>query len=245
MLFSTFLFVITMVLAAICAQAIGLSEGELPLITLMIPALWLLPRGGLSRIVLLIVLLAYGLTLPTQPASLSISMWMLFPITMVALSRYSSRRVAIVCGVAVVTLLVGIMLAQSEHKIEGTPWLTAIQAVSILMIWWVVSCWKLSYKNYWWSIGLVVPMIMADLSMAALVSLSTIAMIATMEHLQRIANFKWGILLCWGIPSISFTTILVNPVIDVPHLILIVWIGFLATAWLTDYILRSSQEQVE
>ncbi|WP_165311814.1 hypothetical protein [Vibrio ziniensis] len=245
MLFSTFLFIITMVLAVICAQAIGVSNGELPLITLMIPALWMLPKGGISRFTLLVTLLVYGFTLSSQPAALSICMWMLFPICMVAFSRYSNRRVVIICGLIVVTLLIGVMFMQSDNRIEGTPWITAIQVASVLIAWWVVRSWKPYYKNYWWALGFVVPMIMADLSIAALVSLSSTGMIATMENLQRMANFKWGKLLCWGVPTIAFTAILVNPNTVVSNFVLVVWGCLLATAWLTDYILRSSQEQVE
>lgn len=245
MLFSTFLFVITMILAVICAQAIGVSDGKLPLITLVIPALWLLPREGISRFILLGTLITYGVTLPVQPAALSICMWMLFPIAMVAFSRYSNRRALISCGLIVLTILVGVMFMQTDGKIGGKAWATAIQTLSVLIAWWVVNGWKPSHKNYWWSLVLVIPMIMADLSLAALVSLSTTAMMATMESLNRSANFKWGKLFCWGIPTIAFTALVVGPSTHVPNSVFVVWICFLATAWLTDYVLRSSIEQTE
>jgi len=164
---------------------------------------------------------------------------------MVVFSRYSNLRVLVVCGLIVLTILVSVMYMQVSGRIEGTPWVTAIQVATVLIAWWVVRSWKPSYTNSWWALILVIPMLMADLSMAALVSLSTTGMIAVMETLQRIANFNWGKLLCWGIPTIAFTALLVGPSTEVPHSVFIVWVCMLMTAWLTDYILRSSEEQTE
>lgn len=53
MVFSAFQFVITTLLVMVCARALGLSEGDVPFITFVIPALWILPRGGITGFVLL------------------------------------------------------------------------------------------------------------------------------------------------------------------------------------------------
>lgn len=49
MVFSTFQFLVTTLLAVVCARAISLSEGDIPILALLIPALWVLPQGGVKR----------------------------------------------------------------------------------------------------------------------------------------------------------------------------------------------------
>lgn len=45
MVFTTFQFLITTLLAVVCARAISLSEGDIPVLAMVIPALWILPQG--------------------------------------------------------------------------------------------------------------------------------------------------------------------------------------------------------
>ncbi|MFA0708904.1 hypothetical protein AB4653_24685, partial [Vibrio sp. 10N.222.48.A3] len=75
MVFSTFQFLITTLLAVVCARAISLSEGDIPVLAMVIPALWILPQGGIAGLALLAAMTTYGLTLPLQPITLSVSVW--------------------------------------------------------------------------------------------------------------------------------------------------------------------------
>ncbi|GAL27090.1 hypothetical protein JCM19239_1104 [Vibrio variabilis] len=86
-MFSTLHFVITTLLAITCAKAIGVSDGDISVLALVIPALWILPRKGASGLVLLAGMLCYGLTLPHQSISLSVTQWTLFPLLFVAFSN--------------------------------------------------------------------------------------------------------------------------------------------------------------
>ncbi|WP_025536914.1 VP0952 family biofilm-associated protein, partial [Vibrio parahaemolyticus] len=83
MIFSTLQFFITTFLAVVCARAMSLSEGEIPVLALMIPALWLLPQGGLAGLVLLGAMMVFGATLSMQPIALSVGVLILFPLLMV------------------------------------------------------------------------------------------------------------------------------------------------------------------
>ncbi len=112
MIVSVMQFMITIILAIVCGQALGLSEDNWSLIALLVPALWVLPRSGNAGLVLLGGLLVYGFTLSYQPAALSVSMWIIFPLLMVAFSAPRHKGVMVICGLILLTLQVGIMTTQ-------------------------------------------------------------------------------------------------------------------------------------
>jgi len=243
MIFSTFQFVITTLLAIVCARTMSLSEGDIPVLALIIPALWILPQGGFRGLVLLAAMMGYGLTLPYQPFTLSVSLWILFPLLMVAFSKRSSVNVILTSLLIVTTLLVGIMVTQSAGKLPGEPVVTVVQTLAIGVVWWAASHWRPSHQHSWWALGLVIPLWIADLPYAALLALCVTAIIASTESLSRLNTFRWSKLLCWTLPTVGFAALVIWPNIEVPNPVFVVWICLLGTAWMTDYILRSAEEQ--
>lgn len=242
MLFSTLQFLVTTLLAVVCARAISLSEGDIPVLALIIPALWIFPQGGIIGLVLMAAMTGYGLTLPYQPIALSVSLWVLFPLLMVAFSKRSSLAVVLTSFLIVATLLVGIMVTQAGGKLTGEPIVTLVQTLAVGVIWWAASHWKPSNKHSWWALGLILPLWMADLSYAALVALCITGIMASMESLSKLTSFRWSKLLCWTLPTVGFAALVVSPSIEVPNPVFVVWICLLGTAWMTDYILRSVEE---
>ncbi|MGR5446153.1 hypothetical protein [Vibrio jasicida] len=246
MIFSTLQFLVTTLLAVVCARAISLSEGDIPVIALMIPALWILPQGGFAGLVLLGAMTAYGVTLSMQPIALSIGTLVLFPLLMVVFSRRSSLGVLLTAGLIVLTLQVGIMVTQQAGKLDGSPWLTVLQTLSVVVMWWAARSWRPSEKHSWWSLLLLLPLWIAGLPYAVLLALGITGILASMEALTKIKNsIRWGKLLCWTLPTVGFAALVVSPNIEVPNPVFVVWICLLGTAWMTDYILRSSDEQAE
>ncbi|YCO02812.1 VP0952 family biofilm-associated protein [Vibrio sp. VNB-15] len=246
MIFSTLQFLVTILLAVVCARAISLSEGDIPVIALMIPALWILPQGGFAGLVLLGAMTVYGLTLSMQPIALSIGTLVLFPLLMVVFSRRSSLGVLLTAGLIVLTLQVGIMVTQQAGKLDGSPWLTVLQTLSVVVMWWAARSWRPSEKHSWWSLLLLLPLWIAGLPYAVLLALGITGILASMEALTKIKNsIRWGKLLCWTLPTVGFAALVVSPNIEVPNPVFVVWICLLGTAWMTDYILRSSDEQAE
>ena len=142
MIFSTLQFLVTTLLAVVCARAISLSEGDIPVLALMIPALWILPQGGIAGLILLGAMTVYGLTLSMQPIALSIGVLILFPLLMVVFSRRSSLGVLLTAGLIVLTLQVGIMVTQQAGKLDGTPWITVVQTMAVIVMWWAANHWK-------------------------------------------------------------------------------------------------------
>ncbi|MDC5809782.1 hypothetical protein OPW07_08605 [Vibrio europaeus] len=242
MVFSTFQFLVTTLLAVVCARAISISEGDIPVLALVIPALWIFPQGGLVGLVLMAAMTTYGLTLPYQPITLSVSLWVLFPLLMVAFSRRSSLGVVLTSFLIVATLLIGIMVTQAGDKLAGEPVVTFVQTLSVAVIWWAASHWKPSNKHSWWALGLILPLWIADLSYAALIALCITGIMASMESLSQLKTFRWSKLLCWTLPTVGFAALVVSPNIEVPNPVFVVWICLLGTAWMTDYILRSVEE---
>ncbi|EDP57180.1 hypothetical protein [Vibrio sp. AND4] len=246
MVFSLLQFLTAIFLAVVCALAISLSEGDIPVLALMIPALWVLPQDRFAGLVLLGAMTVYGVTLSAQPIAQSVSVLILFPLFMVVFSRRSSLGVLLTAGLIVLTLQVGIMVTQQVGKLDGSPWLTMVQTLSIAAIWWAARRWQPLEKHRWWSLLLLLPLWLAELPYAVVTALSLTGILASMESLTKIKNsLRWGKLLCWTLPTVGFAALIVSPTIDVPNPVFVVWICLLGTAWMTDYVLRSSDEQTE
>ncbi|NAW70555.1 hypothetical protein CAG54_06440 [Vibrio sp. V27_P1S3P104] len=228
----------------VCGQTIGLSSHELPFIALLIPVLWVLPRSGLAGLVLLIGMATYGITLAHQPAALSVSMWVVFPLMMVAFSRASNMGIMAVSGLILLTLQVGIMVTQSAEKLDGTPSMTFLQLLSVMAIWWAANSWKFSPHRHWWALILLVPLWIAEATFAVLLALCITGLLAIISQLVKASSFQWAKLLCWTLPSIAFMAVVISPAIEVPNSVFVVWLCLLSTAWMTDYLLKSTEEPI-
>ncbi len=187
MVFSTLQFFITIVLAIICAKTFSLSSGDIHVLAMIIPALWILPQAKFSGVVMVAALACYGLTLPHQPVTLSVSVWTLTPLLMVIFSKRSSTGVVVMAALIVTTLQVGIMVTQAGGKLAGSAWITAVQTLSVVMVWWSAYRWRPSNKHSWWALMLIAPLWLAGLSYAALITLCITGIIASMESLSNFA----------------------------------------------------------
>ncbi|RBM31878.1 hypothetical protein [Vibrio tarriae] len=247
MILSALQFLIATVFTIVAAYVAGLSEGDIPIIAFLIPALWLLPKSGFSSVVMLAAMGILGLTLPLQPVALSISQWVLIPLLMVAFSPRSNLGVILVSALIVLTLQVGIMVTQSAGKLEGSPMVTVVQIVMVMLIWWAARGWKPSHAHSWWALILVIPLWVAEQFYAATLALLITGIIAACEYLvpKATPSLNWGTLLGWSLPCVSFAALVVSPATDVPKPVFVVWICILATAWTTDYVLKSTEEAPE
>lgn len=247
MILSALQFLIATIFTIVAAYVAGLSEGDIPIIAFLIPALWLLPKSGFSSVVMLAAMGILGLTLPLQPVALSISQWVLIPLLMVAFSPRSNLGVILVSALIVLTLQVGIMVTQSAGKLEGSPMVTVVQIVMVMLIWWAARGWKPSHAHSWWALVLVIPLWVAEQFYAATLALLITGIIAACEYLvpKATPSLNWGTLLGWSLPCVSFATLVVSPATDVPKSVFVVWICILATAWTTDYVLKSTEEAPE
>ncbi|KQB02067.1 membrane protein [Vibrio metoecus] len=247
MILSALQFLTATLFAIAAAHVAGLSEGDIPIIAFLIPALWLLPKSGFSSIAMLIAIGIFGFTLPMQPVALSIGQWVLIPLLMVAFSARSNWGVILVSGLIVLTLQVGIMVTQSAGKLEGSPMVTVVQIVMVMLIWWAARGWKPNHSHSWWALVLVIPLWVAEQFYAVELALLITGVIASCESLVRktTAELNWGTLLGWSLPCVSFAALVVSPETDVPNPVFVVWICILATAWTTDYVLKSTEEAHE
>ncbi|EEZ00505.1 hypothetical protein KSS82_15420 [Vibrio mimicus] len=247
MILSAVQFLIATLFAIVAAYVAGLSDGDIPIIAFLIPALWLLPKSGFSSTVMLVAIAIFGLTLPQQPIALSISQWVLIPLLMVAFSPRSNWGVILVSALILLTLQVGIMVTQSAGKLEGSPMVTVVQMVMVMLIWWASRSWKPSHSHSWWALTLVIPLWVAEQFYAVTLALLITGIIAACEYLasKTTASLNWGVLLGWSLPCVSFAALVVSPTTDVPNPVFVVWICLLATAWTTDYVLKSTEEAPE
>lgn len=242
MVFSAIQFFVTTLLAIVCAQSIEVTQGNVPVLALAIPALWIFSRSRASGIFLLAGLCLYGFTLPYQPTALSVSMWILFPLLMVAFSRRSNASVRLCVFGFFLFMQSGIIYSQSVGVLQGEAVYTLLQIVSIAMIWLAAVSWKTSSKHGWWALFLTIPLFAADMAHAALISLTIVAIMASLEHMVQ-QRSKYLKLQCWTLPTAAFASLVALPSGgQVQSIVLLVWLLILASIWMTDYILRVNEE---
>ncbi|MEF1281098.1 hypothetical protein QTO05_18530, partial [Vibrio fortis] len=82
-----------------------------------------------------------------------------------------------------------------------------------------------------------------DLPYAALVALCVTGIMASMEAMTKLKTFRWNKLLCWTLPTAGFAALVITPSIDVPSPVFVVWLCLLGTAWMTDYIIRTEDNE--
>jgi len=245
MLFSTIQFFIAALLSVVCARVLGVSEGEIPLVAVLVPALWLIQKRSVASVVFFASALAYGLTLPHQPFTLSVSVWILFPLMMVIFSRRSNLIAVAIAMLIVITLQAGIMTTQDAGKLGGSAMMTILQTVSVIMMWWSASHWKPGNQHRWWVLLLLLPLWVAQFTYGILFALAVIGIMSTLDNLLKIKTFKWGNLLCWTLPTVGFAALVISPQVEVPNSVFVVWLCLLGTAWVTDYILQSAEYNEE
>ncbi len=242
MVFAVLQFTVTTLLAMACASALSQSGGDIPVLALIIPVLWILPKSGIAGIILLLSLTVYGFTLPLQPIAMSLSIWILFPLLMVTFSRRSSVYVLMTTTVTIALMQVGIMVSQVKGNIPGEWGVTLIQTLSVMGVWYASSHWKRSSQYSWWVLPLLIILWGAGWTHAALVALCIIAIITSAETMPKPSILNWNKLLCWTLPTVGFAAVVVSKTIDIPHPVFVVWILLLGTAWATDYVVRAADE---
>ncbi|GAL15102.1 hypothetical protein JCM19233_6118 [Vibrio astriarenae] len=90
MVYSTIQFLAVVFLAVICSQAMMFSQGELPALVVLIPALWLVSQLRSTGVVFVVTMLIYGLTLSHQRSTLC---WVMDASSIVDGGIFSSQHV--------------------------------------------------------------------------------------------------------------------------------------------------------
>ncbi len=237
-------FMMTLLLTIVCTRTVSVSDGNIPLIALIIPVLWILPKNGIAGGLLLIAMSIYGLLLPVQPATLSLSTWIIFPALVVAFSKYSSTFVRVTLGLCVLSMEAGIMITQLNGRLGGHALATLLQLLCVSLIWYASANWKSSSRHSWWLLAFIPVLWLAGWPEAALVALSVTGIFAASQTMQHIDSGLWKKLLIWTLPTVSFAALLMFPDVDVPPQILVAWLFILGSAWAADYVLSSQEEEM-
>ncbi|PWI34240.1 hypothetical protein DI392_03745 [Vibrio albus] len=238
-------FVMTTLLVVVCARAISMSEGDIPLLAIVVPALWILPKNGVAGILLLVAMGVYGLALPVQPIALSLSTWVLFPALVVAFSERSSSFVRVTLGLCVLSMEAGIMITQLNGRLEGSALATLSQLLCVSLAWFASIHWKSSSRHSWWMLIFIPILWLAGWKDAALVALSVTGILAASQTLQSIDSGQWKKLLIWTLPTVGFAALLMFPEVEIPNQVLVAWLFILGCSWAADYILNSQEDEMD
>ncbi|GLR76011.1 hypothetical protein [Aliivibrio sifiae] len=246
MLLAVLSILLSFVLVVVGVLAFGVSDGQLPLLALAIPMLWLVPQGGVATWVLLVGMSLFGLTLDSsQPLSLSIAVWTLFPLLMVIFSRRKSIHLVVFIVSVVIAMEAGIMALQYEGKLAGSAYSTLVQIISVVLVWVAVRSWKPVNSNAWWPLVLVIPLWIGGLQHAALVALSITGLIVCLQSVGRSKYKDWLPMMSWLLPVIGFSTLIISPKFEVPTSIMVSWLMILLIGWVTDFMMQVDDEPVD
>ncbi|ORT50176.1 hypothetical protein ST37_09700 [Vibrio sp. qd031] len=251
MLLTTLQFFVTAGLSIICARALQVSGGDLPLLTFIIPIIWLMSSVSKSNVLLATALLFYGLTVSVQPVELSISTWILFPLLLVA---FCKRSTWVARSWLIITMLImesAVLYCQWTGTISGAMYATLMQIAAVTMVWLSSRQAKQDKATYgdsrhWWALAFGGILLTQGEGVALLVALSLVAMIHSVSTFPSRkqqpgeSKIKWSTLLSWTLPTVAFSTFISAQDIASSSLILLIWMVTLAAAWICDYILRLS-----
>ncbi|UTV28439.1 hypothetical protein [Photobacterium atrarenae] len=244
MLYAALLIVVSIGLTILGVSALGHSHGELPALALAIPALWLLPQGGIYAWLLLVALGAYGMVLPEQPLALSISLFMMMPVFAVCFSPKGGWQLAALLLSIVLAMDVGLMALQGEGKLAGSASYTVIQILAVALMWYVGRCWRPVNGNTWWPLFLVVPLWVGGMEHAALVALCVTGLIAALQGMMKSKLHDWVPRLAWILPAVGFATLVLVPYFEVPNPILVAWLLVLGGALLGEFLIQETEEEI-
>lgn len=232
-----------LVVSGVFAFAIG--DGQLSLLILAIPMLWLIPQGGAATWILLIALLLFGLTVPHQPFPQSIAVWTIFPLLMVICSHRHSLHLSAFIVAIIAAMQAGIMALQYEGKLDGTAWATLVQMGCVVLVWIAVRSWKIINSQAWWPLTLLIPLWAGGFQDAVLVTLSIIGLIACLQYIGSSKYRDWLSMLAWLLPVTGFVTLIISPHIEVPNSIVISWLMILVIGWIVDFMMQVDDESRE
>ncbi len=240
MMYSTTLMLTSAVMAVGGSLAFALSDGQVPLLTFIIPILFYAHPIQPAFILICLGLLGFGFVAPHQPISLSISLWMLVPVMVLITGQKRNWQVSILVLSVVFAMECGVLALQGDQKIDGEPYYTLLQLMFVLMVWTGTYFWKPVSKPMLWPI-LLIGLIFISGSLYAV--LFTIAMSVLVFCLQEIRlknkDETKGEKLSVILPALSFATIIVFPQFTVPNAIFVAWLLSLTITWLGDYLINA------
>ncbi|UTM58163.1 hypothetical protein L4174_004770 [Photobacterium sp. CCB-ST2H9] len=242
MLNAIILSIMSVALTVIGVSTLGLSQHYLTVLAVAIPALWLLPQGGLSSLLLLFGIGLYGAALPYQPLALSVSLLVMLPVFSVSFSSKANWQVGALLFAIVIAMDAGMLALQSEGKLGGQMSFTLLQIIAVGMIWCAGRFWRPVKGNYGWPVLLAVPLWLSDLAPAALIVLCVIGLILALQTLYLKHPQGWVDRLSWVLPALAFATVAIDPEFDVPNPVLVSWLMVLGSAILGEYLLAEVED---
>ncbi|MDO6705117.1 hypothetical protein [Photobacterium sp. 1_MG-2023] len=229
-------------LTVIGVCTLGITTDELPVLAVAMPALWLLPQGGLSAVLLLGGVGLYCAVLPHQPLALSVSLLMMFPVFSVSFSSKANWQVGALLFAVVIAMDAGLLALQSEGKLSGHMSDTLLQVLAVGMIWCAGRFWRPVQGNYGWPLLFALPLWLGGLAPSALIVLCIIGLIMAFQTLCQIQPQVWVTRLSWILPAIAFATVVLLPEFEVPNPVLVSWLMVLGSAILGEYLMAEAEE---
>ncbi|MCC4800271.1 hypothetical protein BCT30_04860 [Enterovibrio norvegicus] len=245
MWYSTMLMVTAAVTVIGAAFSLAITNGDIPLLAYVIPALFLIGNGGAAVWLLVIGLVGFGAMVPLQPVAISLSLWMILPALVLMTGERRNWQVSILVVSVVIAMECGVLALQGDEKLGGAMRYTLMQIFCVVLVWLSAYFWKPVTKISWWPAALIVGLLAGGLPQGAMLAFCGSVLVLSLQELQRISDGHRGDKLTVILPAIGFATIVVIPQFSVPNPVFVAWLLSLTIAWLGDYLLNAENEEEE
>lgn len=234
------LMITTIVVVIGGALSFALSDGQVPLLTFIIPILFFAYPSQPAFLLICLGLFGFGIASPYQPVSLSISLWMLVPVLVLVTSQKRNWQVSVLVLSVVAAMGGGVLALQSDQKIDGEAYYTFLQLVSVFIVWLGAYFWKPVIRPFYWPLLLIGLIFMSSSIYAALLTVCLSVLIFCLQEikLKNQTDIK-AEKLCVTLPSLGFATLILLPQVNVPNAIFVAWLLSLTITWLGDYLIHA------
>ncbi|PKF49290.1 hypothetical protein [Enterovibrio nigricans] len=241
MWYSTMLMITSAVMVVGAALSLAITDGNIPLIAFVIPALFF-ARGGIAVWILAVGLVGFGVVTPDQPISISLSLWMILPALVLITGVKRNWQVSVLVISVIIAMECGLLALQSDQKLGGAMSYTLMQILYVVMVWISVYFWK-PVKVSWWPAVLILALLAGGWEHGALLAFCGSVLALALQELYRIGGEERGDKLSVILPAIAFATIVVIPDFSVPNPVFVAWLLSLTIAWLGDYLINTENEE--
>ncbi len=231
------LMISSVVMVVALTLSAALSIDRLSLIAFVVP-FFFLSTFQMSFWLIFVGLLGFAYTLPIQPISISVSVWMIVPAFALMVSKKRNWQVTTLTMCVVFSMEAGLVLLQNEGKLDGSPADTLLQICSVVLIWFGAYCWKGNNQVKLWPSILIV-FLLFDSLQSGLFALSGSVLVFCLQELKLIdllENDNIMSKLVVILPAIAFCTLIVLPQFTVPNPVFVAWIICLMIVWLGEYL---------
>lgn len=215
------------------------SKGNLPLLCFIIPTLFFFRIKQPVTWALVIAMASFGAIFPHQSISVSITLWMLLPLLLLATNKTCRLSVSLSLLFVAISIVSTIVVLQNNGQLEGDMAYTLAQTASLVLLWLSIRFWKPIENTNKWPFLLVFGLLIYGMVQAALLALCGGLLLHSLQELPSLKHSPYPKNLPILLPTTAFISVNGLTQLDIPISLLISWSLLFTSSWLAHYLIYS------